>query len=147
MRPCRLLPLLALPALLAACGGGSAPLATAPDTTRSVTHAAGTTEVPADPQRIVTTTDQNALLPLLELGVKPVGSAGLLAPDGTTRFRRTEGFDTSGITFTGAYGEPNLEKVASLQPDLIVGYEFDEDYYKDLSAIAPPSWCRSSSGR
>lgn len=135
----RLLPLLALPAVLtAACAGGdTTPLAAEAAGTRSVTHAAGTTEVPSDPQRIVTTTDQNALLPLLELGVRPVGSAGLLAPDGTTTFRRTEGFDTSGITFTGAFLEPNLEKVASLQPDLVVGYEFDEDFYDDLSAIAP----------
>lgn len=133
------LPLLILPALLAAaCGSGdTTPLAEAAETTRSVTHAAGTTEVPTDPQRIVTTTDQNALLPLLELGVRPVGSAGLLSPDGSTTFRRTEGVGTSGITFTGAYGEPNLEKVASLQPDLVVGYEFDEDFYDEMSAIAP----------
>lgn len=106
-------------------------------TTRTVEHVAGTTEVPVDPQRIVTTTDQNALLPLLELGVTPVGSAGLVGDGGETSFRRTEGFDTSGVEFTGAYGEPNLEAVASLRPDLIVGYEFDADYYDDLSDIAP----------
>ncbi|MCY7363895.1 MAG: PIG-L family deacetylase [Frankiaceae bacterium] len=54
----------------------------------------------------------------------PIGSAGLLAPDGTTTFRRAEGFDTSGITCTGANVEPDMEKVASLRPDLVVGYEF-----------------------
>ncbi len=134
------LPLLLLPALLAtACGGSQA--ATGPVDgsveMRSVEHAAGTTDVPVDPQRIVTTTDQNALLPLLELGVTPVGSAGLLDSDGSTGFRRTDGFDTSGVTFTGAYGEPNLEAVTALEPDLIVGYEFDEDFYDDLSRIAP----------
>jgi iron complex transport system substrate-binding protein len=105
--------------------------------TRTVEHLAGATEVPADPQRIVTTTDQNALLPLLELGVRPVGSAGLLDTDGSTSFRRTEGFDTSGITFTGPYGEPNLEKVLSLAPDLVVGYDGDASYYEDLAALAP----------
>lgn len=99
-------------------------------------HAAGTTRS-LTPQRIVTTTDQNALLPLLELGVKPVGSAGLLADDGTQTFRRTEGFDTSGAEFTGPYGEPNVEKVLTLDPDLVVGYEFDEDDYDDLSRVAP----------
>jgi iron complex transport system substrate-binding protein len=132
--------LLALPLLLlTACGADAdaTPLAQPADTTRTVTHAAGTTEVPADPQRIVTTTDQNALLPLLELGVTPVGSAGQLGPDGAGTFRRTQGFDTSGITFTGAFLEPNLEKVASLEPDLIVGYEFNEEFYDDLSALAP----------
>lgn len=127
--------------LTAACGSEASSTASAPageePATRTVTHSAGTTEVPGDPQRIVTTTDQNALLPLLELGVEPVGSAGLLNPDGSTLFRRTEGFDTSGVEFTGPYGEPNLEKVASLAPDLVVGYEFDADYYDDLASLAP----------
>lgn len=139
----RLTTLLLAPALLAAgCASGSGASAGDADAagsgeTRTVEHAAGTTEVPADPQRIVTTTDQNALLPLLELGVTPVGSAGLLDTDGSTTFRRTEGFDTGGVEFTGAYGEPNLEAVTALDPDLIVGYEFDEDFYDDLSRIAP----------
>lgn len=126
--------------LTTACGGDatetSEPTGDEP-ATRTIAHSAGTTEVPGSPQRIVATTDQNALLPLLELGIKPVGSAGLLDPDGSTSFRRTEGFDTSGIEFTGPYGEPNLEKVASLSPDLIIGYEFDADYYDDLASLAP----------
>lgn len=131
--------LLLLPALLAtACGGATGAATAAGEAeTRTVSHAAGTTEVPADPQRIVTTTDQNALLPLLELGVRPVGSAGVLSEDGEPVFRRTDGFDTSGIEFTGPFLEPNLEKVASLRPDLVVGYEIQEDFYDDLSAIAP----------
>jgi iron complex transport system substrate-binding protein len=113
--------------------------APAPDGTATVPfeHSQGVTEVPVSPQRIVTMTDQNALLPLLELGVKPVASAGLLAGDGTQVFRRTEGFDTAGIGFVGAYGEANAEAVAAQRPDLIVGYEFDADYYDTLSAIAP----------
>jgi iron complex transport system substrate-binding protein len=131
-----LVPVLLLSLAAAACGSG-ADAGTAAPQTRSVTHAAGTTEVPADPQRIVTTTDQNALLPLLELGVTPVGSAGLVGDDGAQSFRRTSGFDTSAVEFTGAYGEPNLEAVASLRPDLVVGYEFDEEYYDDLAQIAP----------
>ncbi len=139
-RSLALAPATALVLGLAACGGDvqdeGTPAAGAA-ATRTIEHAAGTTEVPGDPQRIVTTTDQNALLPLLELGVTPVGSAGLLDTDGSTSFRRTEGFDTSGVTFTGPYGEPNLEAVAALDPDLVVGYEFDEDFYDDLSGLAP----------
>jgi iron complex transport system substrate-binding protein len=99
-------------------------------------HSAGTTDVPVDPQRIVTTTDQNALLPLMELGVVPVASAGLLGDDGSQTFRRMDGYDTTGIEFIGAYGEPNLEAMAAQRPDLIVGYEFDETY-DEYSQIAP----------
>lgn len=104
---------------------------------RLFVHSAGATCVPENPQRIVTTQDQNALLPLLELGVKPVGSTGQLLQDGSFRFRRVEGFDTGGIEFVGSYGEPNLESIALLQPDLIIGPPHQIDVYDSLSAIAP----------
>lgn len=151
----RLVVALAASLLVAACGtdddAGDSPDDTAttadatagnssaPDGAATVPfeHSQGTTEVPVDPERVVTTTDQNALLPLLEMGVKPVASAGLLADDGTQVFRRTEGFDTSGIEFVGAYGEPNAEAIAAQRPDLIVGYEFDADSFATLSEIAP----------
>jgi iron complex transport system substrate-binding protein len=100
-------------------------------------HTAGETCVPENPQRIVTTQDQNALLPLLELGIKPVGSAGLPLEDGNFIFRRVADFDTTGIEFVGSYGEPNLEAIALLQPDLIIGPPFQADIYDSLSAIAP----------
>ena len=104
---------------------------------RPFEHAAGTTCIPQNPERIVTTQDQNALLPLLELGVRPVGSAGLVGNNGETSFRRVEGYDTEGIAFVGSYGEPNLEAVAAQQPDLIIGSPFQENIYDQLSAIAP----------
>lgn len=100
-------------------------------------HVAGTTEVPVDPQRIVTLQDQNALLPLLELGVRPIASAALDNGDGTHTFRRVENHDVEGIEFIGPYGEPDLELIAAQQPDLIVGGEFDEPIYDQLSQIAP----------
>ena len=131
---------LLLPALLAACGtdaDADAETAAASSETREVTHLAGTTEIPVDPHRIVTTTDQNALLPLLELGVRPVGSAGRLNDDGSGTFRRTQGFDTSGITFTGDFIEPNAEAVVAESPDLIVGYDGDQEKYDVFSRIAP----------
>ena len=143
-RPLRLpFAVLAFALVAAACGSDDTDEAAATDTTEgsaetvAFEHSEGSTDVPTDPQRIVTTTDQNALLPLLELGVTPVASAGLIGDDGSQTFRRTEGFDTSGIEFVGAYGEPNAEAIAAQRPDLIVGYEFDSDYYDTLSGIAP----------
>ncbi|MFC5381600.1 iron-siderophore ABC transporter substrate-binding protein [Aquipuribacter nitratireducens] len=144
-RPAHAALALAAPLLLTACGSttadddasaGAAASPGASAATFAFEHSAGTTDVPLDPQRIVTTTDQNALLPLLELGVTPVASAGLVGDDGEQSFRRVEGYDTSGVEFVGAYGEPNLEAVAAQRPDLIVGYEFDETY-EEYSQMAP----------
>lgn len=135
---------LVLGSALAACGSAADPAGGAPTAptggtaagTRTVEHAMGATEVPLEARRIVTLTDQNALLPLLELGVRPVASAGVIGEDGTELFRRVEGYDTSDVAFVGDFIEPNLEAVAAQRPDLIVGYELTEQY-EELSAIAP----------
>jgi iron complex transport system substrate-binding protein len=106
--------------------------------TRSFTDAFGTVvKIPVDPARIVTTHDQAALLPLLELGVTPVGSAGLINESGAESFRRTQDYDTSGVTHVGAYGEPILEEVIALDPDLIVGGRGDGELAARLRTIAP----------
>lgn len=132
---------LAVIAVTSSClGAGESATTVAPaeEQTRTIEHFAGTTQIPVEPQRIVTLQDQNALLPLLELGVTPVASAGLLGDDGSKSFRRTQGYDTSGIEFVGAYGEPNLEAIAAQDPDLIVSDEYGaEDVYEELSRIAP----------
>lgn len=83
-------------------------------------HAGGITCIPNEPERIVTLSDQNALLPLLELGVRPVGSAGMRFSDGREGFRRIQAHDTAGIAFIGDYRTPDIELAAALQPDLIV---------------------------
>lgn len=126
-------------AFLAACGDGDDDEET-PETgsgTRSFEHFAGLTEIPVRAQRIVTLQDQNALLPLLELGVRPVASAGQEDGAGGHRFRRTESYDTSEIAFVGSFGEPDLELIAAQNPDLIVGNSGYIESYDALSAIAP----------
>lgn len=55
---------------------------------------------------------------LLAYGIKPVASFGYSSVAADSRF---EGLDTKGITEVGTtYGSINLEKLASMQPDLIV---------------------------
>jgi iron complex transport system substrate-binding protein len=108
-----------------------------PEGQRAFTHAAGETCIPVDPQRIVTLQDQNALLPLLELGVVPVGSAGHILPDGSQIFRRTAEFDTSAVAFVGSYEGVDAEAVAALAPDLIVAGTWPEGQYETFSKIAP----------
>ncbi len=103
---------------------------------RAFTHAAGEDCIPVDPKRIVTLQDQNGLLPLLELGVTPVGSAGHLTDDGPV-FRRLRGFDASDVAFIGSYREPDAEAVAVLNPDLIIATPWPEGAYQTYSRIAP----------
>lgn len=120
------------------CSTGSGEGGTDSGETRTFRHFAGATEVPQNPQRIVALQDQNALLPLLELGVTPVGSAGdpnESGPGGS--FRRVADYDTSEVEYVGNYSEPNLELVASQEPDLIVGTESNESIYDRLSEISP----------
>ena len=111
------------------------------DDTRVIRHLYGETEVPTDPQRIVVIQDQNMFLPILELGqgARVVGSAGSLREDGTPFFRRTQDYDTSGVTMIGGFSEPNLELIAELDPDLIFSSQFEitEENYELFSEIAP----------
>ncbi len=118
---------LAPPALALDCASGLRPFA----------HPGGETCIPEDPQRVVTLQDQNGLLPLLELGVTPVGSAGHILEDGTQVFRRTEGYDTSSVAFVGTYGEPDREAVAALAPDLIIASTWPAGQAEAYGAIAP----------
>jgi iron complex transport system substrate-binding protein len=109
--------------------------------TRGIQHLYGETEIPADPQRIVALHDSNVLVPLYELGEgdRVIASIGGTREDGTTFFRSAETFDTSNVTFLGGYRTYNFELITELEPDLIVGSQFDipEDNYDLLSQIAP----------
>lgn len=97
-------------------------------------------EVPAEPQRVVTLQDQHALFTLWQLGFRSiVGSACATDGNGEPYFRRmaAHGFEATGIECIGVYGEPDLEKILALRPDLIVGTWGDEEIYDQLSRIAP----------
>ncbi|SFQ64159.1 iron complex transport system substrate-binding protein [Roseivivax halotolerans] len=85
---------------------------------RTYTDALGReVEIPVDPQRVVVLNDSNGGAQTLELGITPVGM--------TTRsgvFELGSRYDLSGTTPIGDYGAPDLEAIAALNPDLIVGY-------------------------
>ncbi|NDJ18420.1 ABC transporter substrate-binding protein [Myxacorys almedinensis] len=99
---------------------------------RVVKHALGETKVPANPQRVVVL-DNAVLDTAITLGVKPVGAA--LYP-GTTSYLgdKTQGIETVG----SSPAPPNLEKIVSLKPDLILGIAIvHKQLYDQLSQIAP----------
>lgn len=130
--------LLAAATLLAGLAGA----AMAQDT-RSVTAANGTFDIPVAPQRIVALNDQILALPLYELGAPVVGSAGRVDAEGNTFLRG--GMDTLGIdyantdiAYVGGFNALDLEAIAALEPDLIVGGAYtDPDAIAQLQAVAP----------
>lgn len=101
---------------------------------RSVDHVLGTTEVPADPQRVVTL-DTPHLDTTLSLGVTPVGSVQSDVASGLPAYL---GDRTQGIEIVGSIEEPELEAIAGLEPDLILSSAVrHEAIYDQLSQIAP----------
>lgn len=122
--------------LAAACGGGGGDQGSGGETTsggRTVEHAMGTTTVPEDPQRVVVM-DTGELDSALTLGVKPVGAVEAVQGEGFPSYLE----NTEGIEKVGTISEPNLEKIASLEPDLILSSKLrHEEIYDQLSQIAP----------
>jgi iron complex transport system substrate-binding protein len=67
--------------------------------------------------------------------VTPVGA---VTADATGTFQSYLGERTEGIEVVGTINEPSLERIAALQPDLILSNKVrHEDIYQQLSAIAP----------
>ncbi|HEX2144870.1 MAG TPA: iron-siderophore ABC transporter substrate-binding protein [Glycomyces sp.] len=119
---------------LAACGTSdpAAERNEAEGETRSIDHAMGTTEIPADPQRVVVL-DTDKIDTALTLGITPVGAARAGETDLPTYLG-----DLSGVTVVGTVSEPDLEAIEGLEPDLILGSKFrQEAFYDELNAIAP----------
>ncbi len=104
---------------------------------RAFTHAAGETCIPQDPRRIVTLQDQNGLLPLMELGVTPIASAGHITSGGTRFFRRMDGYDTSAVEWIGSYRGVEAEAIAVMEPDLIIASPWPEGAADLYGSIAP----------
>lgn len=112
--------------------------------TRSVVHKLGTTEVPVDPERIVTVgySDQDTLL---AFGEVPVGVTDWYGdyPYATWPWAQDALGDAQPEVFNrGQFtGQANIayEQIAALQPDLIMAQYIDvsSDAYSRLSEIAP----------
>ncbi|MEU9040279.1 MULTISPECIES: iron-siderophore ABC transporter substrate-binding protein [unclassified Kitasatospora] len=103
--------------------------------TRTVRHARGESTVPARAARVVAL-DTDALDSVVTLGLAPVGattvSAGAPFPTYLPADRLT------GTKAVGAIGQPSLEAIAALRPDLILSNQVrDDKRYDELSKIAP----------
>jgi iron complex transport system substrate-binding protein len=123
-------------AVTAALLAGCAQTATAPEQTSAATHtvadARGEVTVPDAPKRVV------ALEPVeldtaVALGVTPVGAAVAATATGIPSY-----LGVADVATVGTVAEPDLEAIAALKPDLILGTEARHSkLYDQLSAIAP----------
>jgi iron complex transport system substrate-binding protein len=139
-RPVTVLALLAGLALAGTAGcasdpaPGAAASASSSSGTREIIHAMGTTKVPAAPARVVVL-DTDKVDTLLSLGVVPVGAARAAELSGWPKYL---GDKVSAMKEVGTLQEPNLEAIAGLKPDLILGSKFrQEKFYDELAKIAP----------
>ncbi|MDU2243424.1 MAG: iron-siderophore ABC transporter substrate-binding protein [Paenibacillus sp.] len=101
---------------------------------RIVKHAMGETEIVGTPQKVVVLTNEGTEA-LLALGIKPVGAVRSWTGDPWYPHIKDE---MEGVTVVGEESQPNLELIAGLQPDLIIGNKMrQEKVYEQLKAIAP----------
>jgi iron complex transport system substrate-binding protein len=103
---------------------------------REVRHAAGTTTVRADPQRIVVLSgDQLDTLCALGLQSRIVAAA---LPDGSANQPSYLGTVVHDVPGVGTRSEPDMEGIKAANPDLILGSAaLTPDDFPALSAIAP----------
>ncbi|MGE9212444.1 ABC transporter substrate-binding protein [Exiguobacterium aurantiacum] len=128
---------LCLTVVLAACGGSeetSDSNELAETETRTVKHAMGTAEVPVEPKRVVVLTNEGTEA-LIALGVKQIGA--VKSWNGDPWYPHIES-EMTDVTEVGTESEVNLEAIAKLEPDLIIGTKLrQENIYDKLNAIAP----------
>ncbi|MFI7404169.1 ABC transporter substrate-binding protein [Streptomyces sp. NPDC049541] len=112
---------------------------------RTLKTVMGDVKIPSQPKRVVVL-DTGELDDVTLLGIDPVGA---VAP----HFKTEGGFPTylkgelSGTADVGPLLEPNLEKIASLKPDLILSSKIrHEKIYDKLSAIAPTVFTETTGG-
>ncbi|MEM9654863.1 MAG: ABC transporter substrate-binding protein [Actinomycetota bacterium] len=102
---------------------------------RLVAHRAGETCVPANLERIVVVDPLGALPTLLALDAPVVGAMGVYSADQPWPAYFDEA-ETAGVEVVGAANVPNLEQIASLDPDLIIA-SLEYGAADTLADIAP----------
>ncbi|MEK5272239.1 MULTISPECIES: ABC transporter substrate-binding protein [unclassified Aeribacillus] len=128
-------------AVIAACGNGDSKEASKENKESStesqsykVEHAMGTAEIPKKPERVVVLTNEGTEA-LLAMGLKPVGAVQSWLGDPWYDHIKDEMKD---VEVVGTESEVNVEKIAALQPDLIIGNKLrQEAIYDKLNQIAP----------
>ncbi|MEE1930504.1 iron-siderophore ABC transporter substrate-binding protein [Streptomyces sp. TRM 70351] len=118
---------------------GSSPAASDAAFPRTVEHAMGSTEIPAEPKRVVAL-DMTFVDATFALEGSLVGYTTFTGPEEELPPYFGEDIEAFGAEATevGTLEEPNLEKIISLEPDLILSAKVrHEKLYDQLESIAP----------
>ncbi|MBW0101188.1 ABC transporter substrate-binding protein [Pseudonocardia sp. KRD291] len=119
--------------LITGCGASDS---SAPADGRPVAHAMGVSTVSAQPSRVVVL-DTQELDAAVSLGVTPVGSTRASVSEELPSFLQGK-VVPGAIKTVGTIQDPDLEAIATLQPDLILSSKLrHERIYPQLQAIAP----------
>ncbi|MBS4208487.1 iron-siderophore ABC transporter substrate-binding protein [Bacillus sp. FJAT-50079] len=137
-------------ALLAACGNKSDAKKDTETKTNDndstaymVEHAMESTEIPNTPKRIVILTNEGTEA-LLALGIKPVGAVQSWVGDPWYPHISDQMTD---VEVVGTESQINVEAIAKLKPDLIIGNKMrQEEIYPQLKAIAPTIFAEALRG-
>lgn len=134
-------------ASITACSGKSSnevkPEEIAESNKRVIEHAMGKTEIKGEPKKIVVLTNEGTEA-LLELGIKPVGAVQSWTGDPWYKHIEKE---MEGVENLGQESQVNIEAIAALNPDLIIGNKMrHEKIYDQLSKIAPTIYSNTLRG-
>ena len=135
--------------LLAACGETNdetdeqeEPKATE-DTSYTVENAMETVTLEKAPEKVVILTNEGTEA-LLALGVTPVGAVQSWTGDPWYDHIASQ---MEGVEVVGVESQVNVEAIAALKPDLIIGNKMrQEDIYEQLNAIAPTVFAETLRG-
>jgi iron complex transport system substrate-binding protein len=135
--------------LLAACGGNEEKETAdktepkAEDTSFTVEHAMGTETLEKTPERVVILTNEGTEA-LLALGVTPVGAVQSWVGNPWYEHIADQMKD---VQVVGTESQVNVEAIAALKPDLIIGNKMrQEEVYEQLKAIAPTVFAETLRG-
>ncbi|WP_349409177.1 iron-siderophore ABC transporter substrate-binding protein [Pseudalkalibacillus sp. SCS-8] len=142
--------MLALVIALAACGGSTDEGSdkekekdNGESTAYTVDHAMGTTEIPETPEKVVILTNEGTEA-LLSMGVTPVGAVQSWLGDPWYDHIKE---DMKDVKVVGTETDINLEAIAALKPDLIIGNKLrQEKFYDQLNEIAPTVFSETLKG-
>ncbi|TXC91155.1 iron-siderophore ABC transporter substrate-binding protein [Metabacillus litoralis] len=111
--------------------------------TYTIDHAMGSTEITGTPEKVVILTNEGTEA-LLSMGVTPVGAVQSWAGDPWYEHIKE---DMKDVQVVGTESDVNIEAIAKLQPDLIIGNKLrQEKVYEQLNKIAPTVFTETLKG-